>query len=246
MSSPDLSAEDSAIHSVLEAAQAIVGIQSETGTVLNDRPKGFFDKDRGRFFMIRKAQPMTFTRSGAGLIIHPAGIIVTNAHTVQQAGLIHVQLHDESQLEGKLVQLFPDQDLAFIQITPPYPLHYLVFIDSDRVRIGTNVYTVAHSTILSGSLNGGQISGLALQHGKKEGEKDSVAMLQVNFGLYQGDSGCPVLDEKGKLLGLVSAARATHEKVTYAIPSNIIKHGYETYLASADSERSRQAKNQNA
>ncbi len=210
LSASCLIASESAIQSILESSQAVVGIRAEGA--------GFFG---GRSVYFKKA--------GAGVIIDPAGMIVTNAHIVQQGGRITVTLFDETEIQGEIVQLVPEQDVALIRVSPPNPLSYLAFSDSDRVQIGHKAYTIGNSTFVKGSLNGGEISGIGTHRDEKAGQ-NKTAILQVNFNLYQGDSGCPVMDEQGKLIGLVAAAQANRPDITFAIPSNIIKQIYQDYV----------------
>ncbi len=227
LSASCLIASESAIQSILESSQAVVGIRAEGA--------GFFG-----------GRSVYFQKAGAGVIIDPAGMIVTNAHIVQQGGRITVTLFDETEIQGEIVQLIPEQDVALIRVSPPNPLPYLMFSDSDRVAIGHKAYTIGNSTFVKGSLNGGEISGIGTHRDEKAGQ-NKTAILQVNFNLYQGDSGCPVMDEQGKLIGLVAAAQANRPDITFAIPSNIIKQIYQDYVRlNGPLEYSQPARNPNA
>lgn len=227
--SPPLRAEQSSVVTVLQTLQSIVSVESLNATVLTAKPQGFFDKATGRILIWKKMRPVGYTRNGSGFILDPHGIIATNAHTVRDAGNVFVTLHDQTRVPAKLMHIVPNTDIAFLYIEPPYPLTPLQFADSDAAAIGESVYTIGHSQWLKGTLIGGNISGL----GKENfGGAAHVTLLQVNFQVYQGDSGSPILDKDGKLLGIISAGKTDGNRVTFAIASGLIAAGYQTYLSS--------------
>lgn len=227
---PALAASESALQSILESSQAVVSIRAEgAGFFGGDKPQGVMDPNTGQVVIVNSVTPVYFKKTGAGVIIDPAGMVVTNAHIVQQGGRITITLFDETEIQGEIVQLVPEQDIALIRVSPPHPLPYLAFSDSDRVQIGHKAYTIGNSAFVKGSLNGGEISGIGRRNHEKAGE-NKTAVLQVNFNLYQGDSGCPVMDERGNLIGLVAAAQTSRPDVTFAIPSNTIKQIYQEYV----------------
>ncbi|MBI4549780.1 MAG: serine protease [Candidatus Omnitrophica bacterium] len=203
---PAATAAESSIAAVLDSAGAVVRIKAEAGGLFRDESN--------------RLRAVTSTRVGAGFIIE-SGLIATNAHTVQHAGKITVILRDSTEAQATLVRLVPEQDLALIQIPPSFPAPPARLGDSDRLRIGDHVYTLPASALLQGTLNGGNIRGLGTS--KRAPAKDAVTLIQLDFGLYQGDSGCPVFDRNGNVIGLITAALAARDKVTFAIPSNMIR-----------------------
>ena len=224
-------APESAIQSVLEASLAVVGVRAEGAAFAGgDKPQGIVDPGTGQTVIVNSITPIYFKKTGAGVIIDPGGMIVTNAHIVVQGGRITVTLSNGFEIQGKLVHIVPEQDLAFIRVAVPIPLPYLPFSDSDSLEIGHKAYTIGNSTFVKGSLNGGEISGIGRHRDEKTPGGNRTAILQINFSLYRGDSGCPVMDERGHLIGLVAAAQVTKPDVTFAIPSNIIREIYEEYV----------------
>lgn len=223
VSSPQMHAGDSAIGSVLESSKALVDILSVNATVVSGKPQGFIDKATGQIFITQKMRPVGYTRNGSGIIIDPRGIIVTNAHLVQGAGSLIVTLYDGARVPVKEAQIVADSDLAFLSIDPPLALTALRFADSDAVRPGVNVYTVGHSEWLKGTMLGGRIAGI------QRNGASHVTALMINFDMNRGDSGCPVLDAKGELLGIVGAGLVGGGRATFAIPSNAIATAYRDY-----------------
>jgi S1-C subfamily serine protease len=222
-----LKAEESAIQTVMEKAKAIVSIQSLNATVLNEKPQAALDRASGQILVAQRVRPVGYARSGGGMIIDSQGIVVTNAHTVRDAGGINVTLFDGTKVRGNLIHILPDSDLAFLYIDPPFALTSVDLANSDAVSAGANVYTIGHSQWLKGSLVGGKIAGIVQD---KSGGTAHTAVLRVSFEAYQGDSGSPVFDSKGSLLGMVTAGMAGRENGTFAIASNVIAVAYQSYL----------------
>lgn len=224
---PHLQAEDSPISSVLETVKALVDIQSVNTAVLSGKPKGFIDKATGQILITRKVRPVGYTRSGSGVMIDPRGVIVTNAHTIRGAGGLAVTLFNGTRVPVKEAYLVPGTDLAFLSIDPQFVLFSVRFADSDAVPPGTRAYTVGHSQMLKGTVLGGKIMGV--QREKKNGVS-TVTALKLNFDMEKGDSGCPILNSRGELLGIVSASIIGRGNATLAIPSNAIASAYKEYL----------------
>lgn len=224
---PHLQAADSAVSSVLETSKALVDIQSVNATVLSGKPHGFIDKATGQILITRKVRPVEYTRNGSGVIIDPRGIIVTNAHTVRNAGGLIVTLYNGTHASVKEAYLVPGTDLAFLSIDPPLALAAIRLADPDVVLPGASIYTIGHSHWLKGTVLGGKIVGI--QREQKDGISHATA-LRLNLDMEKGDSGCPVLDAKGELLGIVGASLIGRGDATLAIPSNTIAAAYKEYL----------------
>lgn len=222
---PDHSrAETSVIKNILDASKAIVTVKAEAGGVFGEKPQGFLDKATGQILMMQKVAPVYFESSGAGFILDPSGIVVTNAHIVGAGGRVTVTLQDNTVLAGTPIQVIPGSDIAFVKINPPQPLPVLPLANSDTVKLDTPVYTTGNSTLIRGSISEGSVSGIGTRS-----SVPGVAMLQINFTMYKGDSGCPILNSRGELLGMISAQ--SRPNVIFAIPANAIKQNYLAYLA---------------
>jgi len=219
-------AEISVIKLMMDASKAIVSVTAEAGGIFSNRPQGAFDKATGQILIAAKVAPVYFVSRGAGFILDPSGIVVTNAHIVQNGGRITVTLCDNSQFPGNVLHLVPEADLAFVKITVPHGLPFIPLGDSDKVKLDTPVYTTGNSELIRGSLSEGRVSGIGTSRGNPQA---GVATLQINFTLYKGDSGSPVMNARGELLGMISSQ--TRPDVIYAVPSNIIRQSFLQYLA---------------
>ncbi|MDD5672515.1 MAG: trypsin-like peptidase domain-containing protein, partial [Candidatus Omnitrophica bacterium] len=174
--------------------------------------------------------PVMQTRAGGGFIIHPSGLIVTNAHTIMGAGRVLVTLFDQTKTEASVVKVVPDEDLALLQIKVPAKLPAIPLADSNQVQLDMRVFSVGSSQILKNTLSEGKITGIGMSKKMEKKEKGYVGLIQASFDIYQGDSGSPLLNEKGELVGLMAAKAIFQRKVTYAIPSNKIAKAFEEQL----------------
>jgi len=224
---PDLQAEDSPVSTVLETSKALVDIQSVNATVLSGKPQGFIDKATGQMLITRKVRPVEYTRNGSGVIIDPRGIIVTNAHTIRGAGGLAVTLFNGARAPVKEAYLVPGTDLAFLVIDPPFALSVVPLADPESVAKGAHVYTIGHSQWLKGTVLGGKLLGVQRETGAGVSR---ITALRLNFDMEKGDSGCPVLNAQGALLGIVGASLTGRGSATLAIPSNAIAAAYKDYL----------------
>jgi serine protease Do len=224
-----LAAQELPVHRVIQKGKAVVGIEAVEAAVYKDgKPQGVFDHATGRILVVQRMRRVASVQVGGGIILSPNGIIVTAAHTLKGKKNISATLFDGKKFPAKIVHQVPRQDLAFIKIDPPFPLETIAFTNSDAAPVGLPVYAMGRAEWLKGSLTGGQISALGIE---RLGEKIRVTSFQINFKAYKGDSGSPILDGNGNLLGMISAGEVAG-KATYAITSNMIATAYENYLRS--------------
>lgn len=202
----------------LKRKKAIVSIQS---TSHSEAPGNGFAK----LVAARMGRPVNYVREGSGVIIDPRGVIVTNAHTVQNATTISVVFIDGTKVSGELVGLLPEGDLAFISVRPPFALSYVPLADSSKVSVGTQVFAIGRAMNHEGAVFGGKISGMALDP-RRGASAPAFLMAVFGFHFYSGDSGSPVLNQKGDLVGLLSGGRRDGDKAAVAVPSNFIRDAY--------------------
>lgn len=213
------------LKAVLSAAGSVVSIQVDTGGMAAGPPQAAFDKSTGMILIARRVIGAQSEKTGAGVVIDSSGLIATNAHTVAQAGRITVTFYNKQTASASIVKIFPEEDLAFLGVTPPYPLPALRFADSEHAVFRMPVYVLANSPMIRGSLSECTVIGLV-----KGKDGSSNALLRLNIGLYKGDSGSPVLTQNGKLIGLLSAGQ-TRIPSAFAIASNVIAKHYLECLA---------------
>jgi S1-C subfamily serine protease len=165
----------------------------------------------------------TYQALGSGIIIDSHGIIVTNTHIIANAGRIFVGLSDGTILEAKLVYS-SDADFSFIKIDPPYPLQTITWADSSLAGVGTPIIALTSGEDNQEHILGGEITSLI-----NGVDSNNVELLELNLNLIPGDSGGPLLDSQGHLLGMIMAKRKSEDDKTYAIASNKIQQEYSQY-----------------
>ncbi|MDD4956205.1 MAG: S1C family serine protease [Candidatus Omnitrophica bacterium] len=173
-----------------------------------------------------------FERKGAGIIASPAGLIITNAHIVNNASRVLVAVRTSSVYNARVLWVSQDKDIAFIKIDTPGPLPVMTLSDSDATRLGDKVYTVGSSALFSGTIQQGLITGIGARTAPDNGSGKHISILQTDLSLHRGDSGGPLIDSNGNILGLLFAGRTDISGKSYAIPSNIIMKEFEKLLAS--------------
>ncbi len=222
-------AQPSVIETIQNAQNSIVSIKAEN---INLGPsaasKIAFDPHSGRLVQIHQTPAMRYQKSGSGVIIDAAGVIVTNLHTVYQCQYITVGFHDGKTLAASLLSVVGDYDLAFLKVTPVGPLQAISFMNSDLIKLGEDIVTVGSSPLLNQTISGGKIIGVGTHASSPL--SDPVDLLQVNINIYHGDSGGPLLDTQGRLVGMMVAKQNNANRSSFAIPSNKIKKYYEAYL----------------
>jgi len=166
----------------------------------------------------------TYYRTAAGIVIDSSGIIVTNTHTIVNAPYIFVILRDGTKLPAKLLFASGEYDFSFLKIDPPHPLKAVQWADSSLINIGDEIIAVGNSDYDNQSIMSGQIKSIL-----KSLSSQTNDFLELDLDLYHGDSGGPILDDQGRLLGMVMAKRESQTNSSIAIASNKIHFQYLQY-----------------
>ncbi len=159
------------------------------------------------------------TALGSGFIVKDDGFIVTNQHVIEQAGEISVITSEGSTYAAKIIGVDLLTDLALIKIEPQTPLSSVEFGDSDQVRIGDWVLAVGNPFGLGSSVSAGIIS--AKSRDIESGLYDNY--LQTDAAINQGNSGGPLFDTNGKLIGINTVIFSTTGNsvgIGFALPAN--------------------------
>lgn len=197
-------------------------------TAKSPQASAAIDPKTGRILVLQQGVQAKTEKNGAGVIIHPAGFIITNLHTVVFADKIYVILSNQKMLRAKLLKYLPDDDLALLQVSAPIPLTPIVVANSDLVRLGDRLINIGHSPLLRHTITEGLVNRLATKTWP-DGHI-SVEYIQANMNLYKGDSGGPLLNENGYLVGMVMGRLRSQDKAAIAIPSNKLKNLYLGYI----------------
>lgn len=165
---------------------------------------------------------------GSGVIVSPDGYIMTNNHVVQDAVKITVTLNDKREYSGKVIGTEPTADLALIKIDAK-DLTFLEFANSDSARIGEWVLAVGNPLNLNSTVTAGIISAKARQLEIPGYNKTEESYLQTDAAVNPGNSGGPLVNASGKLIGIntaIASGNGYYTGYSFAIPSNIVNKVY--------------------
>ncbi len=191
----------------------------------------FRDPKTGKIIVLDRGTTLaTYERSGSGVILHSSGIIVTNAHIVGNAQRVDVLLADGQKLATKVVRFAPDLDLALLKIETPLPLHPVTLADSSQIMLAQEIFTVGSSPLLKEAISGGKITGLASSRNGVYSNAYESDFFQTSMNIYKGDSGGPLFNRKGELVGLMTAKLLSRDNSSFAVSSNKIRRYLIAYL----------------
>jgi S1-C subfamily serine protease len=164
--------------------------------------------------------------SGSGSVLDKQGHIVTNFHVVDGAQTMRVTLFNGESFDATLVGHDPVNDIAVVKVAaPPDMLHPVELGDSSRLKVGQRIYALGNPFGLERTLTTGIISSLNRSLPSKTG-RTMKSIVQIDAALNRGNSGGPLLDSRGRQIGVNTAiASSTGENtgVGFAIPVDTIK-----------------------
>src|ERR1700686_2281366 len=180
-----------------------------------------YEKSAPSVVLITTVDSAGHASQGSGVVIKPDGIIATNYHIISDATAARIQLNNGDIYDDvSILDTDERKDIASLRIKA-INLPVLPIADSDAVRIGATVYAIGAPRGLNGSLSSGIVS--ALRNANEDSPKLSgFRIIQFTAPISPGSSGSPMIDETGKLVGLVFAARVDGQNLNLAVPVNYI------------------------
>lgn len=170
-----------------------------------------FQKSRGEAAPIRGM--------GSGFIVDEDGYVVTNHHVIERADKIQVIMNDGERYDAELVGSDAKTDLALLKVEADEPLPFARFGDSDSTRIGDWVVAIGNPFGLGGTATTGIVSarGRDIQSGPFDD------FLQIDAPINQGNSGGPLFDLSGRVIGVNTAIYSPNGGnvgIGFAIPAD--------------------------
>ncbi|MBX4196833.1 trypsin-like peptidase domain-containing protein [Candidatus Pacearchaeota archaeon] len=156
---------------------------------------------------------------GTGFIIHSSlfeSVIVTNEHVIRDATDIHVVTYDKRELPAVLVGSDAIRDVAVLQVKGEYPS--IDIADSDKLQVGNKVVAIGNPLGLSFSVTEGIVSAL-----HRRGPNGLNEYIQTDVSLNPGNSGGPLIDTTGKVVGVNNFKVGNAESLGFALESNSLK-----------------------
>ncbi len=166
----------------------------------------------------------TYTRTACGVIIDPSGIIVTNTHTIINAPVVYVILPTGEKIQAEVMFASLGYDFSLLKINTKTPLTALSLADSNAAQVNEPIIAVGSTEFNKSTLLSGTIVNLVTSQ-----STGNVEFIDINVNLYHGDSGGPVFDRNGRLLGIVMAKHKSLQNIAVIIASNKIRDEYWHY-----------------
>ena len=177
------------------------------------------------------------TGLGSGFIIDSTGIVVTNNHVIQGAEDIVVSVNGSEDYQAKVIGKDPYMDLAVLQIESDEKFIPVNFGDSDKARVGDWVIAIGNPYGLGGTVTKGIIS----SRNRDIGLTRYDDFIQTDASINQGNSGGPLFDLDGKVIGIntaiIAPGRSGSIGIGFAIPSNSASKVIEQLIEFGETKR---------
>jgi Do/DeqQ family serine protease len=172
--------------------------------------------------------------SGSGFFMDERGYILTNNHVVRNASEVTIMLSDGTEMEAKVVGQDPDTDVAVVKVESTRKISTLLFGDSDAIRPGDWAIAVGNPF---GQLQGSLTVGVISAKGRSDlnimgGTPVYQSFIQTDASINFGNSGGPLVNIHGEVIGMNTAINPAGQGIGFAIPINMVKHVAEELIKS--------------
>jgi Do/DeqQ family serine protease len=208
---------------VQRAQPAVVNVYAAK-TVQNRNPL-LDDPLFRRFFGVPGQQPEQMQRSlGSGVMVDPAGLVVTNNHVIEGADQVKISLADKREFEAEIVLKDSRTDLAVLRVKDGREkFATLDFANSDELLVGDVVLAIGNPFGVGQTVTHGIVSALART---QVGITDYQFFIQTDAAINPGNSGGALVDMNGNLVGIntmIFSQSGGSVGIGFAIPSNLVR-----------------------
>lgn len=211
---------DATVEAVRKVGPCVVNIATErTQTYVVDP---FFERFEQLFGVRSPRRQRTVHSAGSGVIFHEDGYVLTNYHVIRDAEEIAVLLSNNQEHTARPVVADPEMDLAVLAIEGEGPFRGVPFAKSDDLHIGETVIALGNPFGLSNSVSRGVLSavGRTIQPQRGMALRD---LLQTDAAINMGNSGGPLVNLDGELIGINNAMLPRAENIGFAVPIKTVK-----------------------
>ncbi len=193
-----------------------------------------------RFFGDDSRQRERAPSSGSGFIIDRKGRVLTNNHVVRDAAEIRVTLNDRRSFKATVVGADPETDVAVLQLENASDLPVLPLGDSEKLRVGDWAIAIGNPL---GELRGSVTVGIVSAQGRNNlnifgGTPMYQDFIQTDASINFGNSGGPLCNIRGEVIGINTAVNTSGQGIGFAIPINLAKHVADQLVANGKVRRS--------
>ena len=192
-------------------------------TAVSAAPNGFDPEEKITMEVYRSANPAvvmikTTNSTGSGSLISPEGLVITNEHVIRDAknGNVRIINNDGKTYNGQVLTVDRKNDLALVRILSSDRFPTLAFADRNNILVGQKVFAIGSPFGLSGTLTTGILSRVAIN-----------GDLQTDARLNPGNSGGPLLNSRGEIIGvnkaILSPNGRSNSGIGFAINAAIAK-----------------------
>ncbi len=180
------------------------------------------------------------TSGGSGMILSQDGLILTNNHVVSDADEIRVKFSDKTELPAKLIGADPETDVALLKVDKRFPAELVASLgNSDNIHIGDWAIAVGNPFGLDWTVTVGVISARGRSNLRIGGEEGPSYQdfIQTDASINFGNSGGPLVNIRGEVIGINTAINAQGQGIGFAIPINLARKITQQLLASGEVKR---------
>ncbi|MCB9251364.1 MAG: Do family serine endopeptidase [Flavobacteriales bacterium] len=212
-----------------KSVHTVVHIKTTFGNKTAEKQKDIDPNNFDPFDFFRE-HPMPYgpsQASGSGVILTPDGYIATNNHVVENASKVEVILNDKRSYIAEIIGTDPETDLALLKIEES-ELPFLVFGNSDNIKVGEWVIAVGNPMNLTSTVTAGIISakGRNINLLRQNSEYAIENFIQTDAAVNPGNSGGALVNVSGELIGIntaIASQTGSYTGYSFAIPVNIVK-----------------------
>ena len=212
---------DHVVPSVVSVYSDDVQDPSERNQRMPNDPFHFFfgPRDDGA-----EREPQVRRSSGSGFFISESGEILTNHHVIEDADSIKVRLNDEAEYRAEVVGIDPATDIALLRvIDPDRTFSALPLGDSAAVRVGQWVMAAGNPLNMAHSVTVGVVSAKGRSLGLSAASSSFENFIQTDAAINFGNSGGPLVNLKGNVIGINTAINAAGQNIGFAVPIDVAR-----------------------